>query len=49
MSDSEDSDFFVDDSPKKKTPKKAPAEKKAPAKPKEKKDKPGIVSINFSA
>ncbi|KAK6016639.1 DNA gyrase/topoisomerase IV, A subunit [Ostertagia ostertagi] len=40
MSDSDDSDFFVDDSPKKKAPPKKPAgEKKAPAKPKEPKDK----------
>ncbi|KAK5978496.1 DNA gyrase/topoisomerase IV A subunit [Trichostrongylus colubriformis] len=40
MSDSDDSDFFVDDSPKKKaSPKKPAGEKKAPAKPKEPKDK----------
>ncbi|PIO74202.1 DNA gyrase/topoisomerase IV, A subunit [Teladorsagia circumcincta] len=40
MSDSDDSDFFVDDSPKKKAPSKKPAgDKKAPAKPKEPKDK----------
>ncbi|EYC08717.1 hypothetical protein Y032_0064g3495 [Ancylostoma ceylanicum] len=40
MSDSDDSDFFVDESPKKKAPAKKPAgEKKAPAKPKEPKEK----------
>ncbi|RCN39976.1 DNA gyrase/topoisomerase IV, A subunit [Ancylostoma caninum] len=39
MSDSDDSDFFVDESPKKKAPAKKPAgEKKAPAKPKEPKE-----------
>ncbi|CAJ0604912.1 unnamed protein product [Cylicocyclus nassatus] len=39
MSDSEDSDFFIDDSPKKKAaPKKPAGEKKPPAKPKEPKE-----------
>lgn len=46
MSDSEDSDFFVDESPKKKAPKKPAGEKKAPSKskePKEKKEKIGVL------
>ncbi|VDM54549.1 unnamed protein product [Angiostrongylus costaricensis] len=50
MSDSDDSDFFVDDSPKKKGPsKKTSAEKKVSAKPKPSKEKQEkIVSpINF--
>lgn len=52
MSDSDDSDFFVDESPKKKAPAKKPAgEKKASAKPKEpkeKKEKCGTLHrINF--
>ncbi|ETN77909.1 DNA gyrase/topoisomerase IV, A subunit [Necator americanus] len=39
MSESDDSDFFIDESPKKKAPAKKPAgEKKAPAKPKEQKE-----------
>lgn len=43
MSDSDDSDFFMGDSPKKKTPKKAAAPKKdkPAAKPKATKDKTG--------
>ncbi|KHJ95992.1 DNA gyrase/topoisomerase IV, A subunit [Oesophagostomum dentatum] len=50
MSDSDDSDFFVDESPKKKAPAKKPAgEKKAPAKPKEPKEKKEkIADISMS-
>ncbi|WKX97267.1 hypothetical protein Q1695_013154 [Nippostrongylus brasiliensis] len=52
MSDSDDSDFFVDSqsSPKKKAPaKKPPGEKKAPAKPKEPKEKKEkIADISMS-
>lgn len=48
MSDSEDSDFFVDESPKKKAPKKPAGEKKASSKskePKERKEKIADISM----
>ncbi|XGW08821.1 hypothetical protein V3C99_011270 [Haemonchus contortus] len=49
MSDSDDSDFFVDESPKKKAPpKKPPGEKKAPAKPKEHKEKIADISMTMT-